>query len=410
MTTDPARLRADIETLATFGATAEGGVGRPSFSTADRDARRWLAGRCREAGLTPREDAAGNLFARWEPPGTAGAPAVWVGSHLDSVPNGGPLDGALGVVTGLEVLRTLVAEGAALRRPVELVAFADEEGAYLGFLGSRAAIEGLTPADLAPHRGRDGDRLVDAMAAAGYPPERIAEAQVDPADVHAYVELHIEQGAVLEGLGARIGVVTDIVGVGRAAVMFTGRADHAGTTPMDLRRDALRGAAGLLTELTALPAALGAPAAVITCGRVSVAPGADNIVPAEVTLHLDIRDRSRAAIEALEAEVERRAQAAAAVHGLTASLTRVSLTDPVPLDPDIQTRTRTAAMAAGLPTHTLVSGAGHDAQVVATAVRTGMIFVPSIAGRSHSPAERTSWEDIGAGAEVLHAVVTGLAS
>ncbi len=410
MTIDADRLRHDLQTLAGFGATPEGGVSRPSFSPADRDARRWVAGRCEQAGLAYREDAAGNVFIRVEAQHPIDDRTVWTGSHLDSVPNGGPLDGALGVMASLEVVRALKESAAPLRRAVEAVAFTDEEGAYLGFLGSRAAIDGLGAGQLDAVRGRDGDRLVEAMAAAGYPPSALPDARVDPARIAAYVELHIEQGAVLEQLGRTIGLVTHIVGVGRGSVVFEGRADHAGTTPMHLRRDAMRGAAALLTELPALPAAVGAPDAVVTCGRIDVDPGADNIVPERVHLHLDIRDRDRGTIEAIEAELRARAARHAHDHGLRATYHRSSLTDPVPLHPRLQRYVAQAAESAGLAYHVMPSGAGHDAQVVAAAVPTGMLFVPSAGGRSHSPQERTRFEDIAAGTRVLYDVVRRLAT
>ncbi|MFO8075766.1 MAG: Zn-dependent hydrolase [Actinomycetota bacterium] len=407
MTLDPERFLADLDTLAGFGADGDGGVSRPSFSGADAKARRWLAERAEAAGLAYREDAAANSFCRLDgPPG----PAVWVGSHLDSVPNGGPLDGALGVVAALEVVRSLAEEGLALARPVEVVSFTDEEGAYTGFLGSKSAMGELAPADLEAIAGRDGTPLVEAMRAAGYDPSAIGAAAVDPADVAGYLELHIEQGAILHEVGLPIGVVTHIVGVGRVTVEFGGRADHAGTTPMWLRRDAARGAADLLAALPGLPAEVGAGDAVVTCGRLSLAPGADNIVPGRATLHLDMRDRDRAAIEALEAAVAAHAEAAAAAHGLEATLTRESLTDPTPLDSRLVDVVAASAEAAGLASRRMPSGAGHDAQVVAPHVPAAMVFVPSIDGRSHSPLERTGPDDLVAGLRVLHGAVRRLAT
>ncbi len=407
MTLDAERFLADLDTLAGFGADGNGGVSRPSFSGADAKARRWLAERAEAAGLAYREDAAANAFMRLDgPPG----PSVWVGSHLDSVPNGGPLDGALGVVAGLEVVRSLAEEGVRLARPVEAVSFTDEEGAYTGFLGSKSAMGQLTPADLEAIEGRDGTPLVEAMRVAGYDPQAIGSAAVDPASVAAYFEMHIEQGAILHEAGVPVGVVTHIVGVGRATVELVGRADHAGTTPMHLRRDAARGAADLLAALPGLPAEVGAVDAVVTCGRLSLAPGADNIVPGRATLHLDMRDRDRGVIEALEAAVTAHAKAAAEAHDLEVSVTRESLTDPTPLDGRLVDLVAESADAAGLAARRMPSGAGHDAQVVAPEVPTAMVFVPSIDGRSHSPLERTEPEDLVAGLRVLHGAVRRLAT
>lgn len=405
---DGERLLADLRQLATFGATPEGGVSRPSFSPADLAARAWLAERAAEAGLGYREDAVGNIFLRLEATDPVDDRTVWTGSHLDSVPNGGPLDGALGVMTSLEAVRALAESGLPLRRSVEAVAFTDEEGAYGGFLGSKAAVIGFDHAALRSMRGRDGDLLVETMAAAGYAPERIAEARVDAARVAAYLEVHIEQGAVLEEVGARVGVVTDIVGVLRGEVLFTGRPDHAGTTPMGLRRDAVRGLASMLDGIEGLPAAVGEPTAVVTCGRIEVAPGADNIVPGRAVAHFDVRHRDLEVILRLEERIEERARRAAAAHDLEVAYRRETITEPVPLDADLQERIAAAADALAIARHVMPSGAGHDAQVVAPAIPTGMIFVPSIDGRSHSPLERSRDEDVVAGAEVLLHVLTGL--
>ena len=405
---DGERLLADLRKLATFGATHDGGVSRPSFSPADLAARAWLAERAHDAGLRYREDAAGNIFLRLEASDPVDDRVVWTGSHLDSVPNGGPLDGALGVMTSFEAVRALAESGLPLRRSVEVVSFADEEGAYGGFLGSKAAVLGFETAQLHDVRGRDGDLLMETMATAGYPPERIADAHVDADMVAAYLEVHIEQGAVLEELGARIGVVTDIVGVLRGAVVLKGRPDHAGTTPMDLRRDAVRGLVTLLDGIEGLPAAVGEPTAVITCGRIEVEPGADNIVPGRAVAHFDVRHRDIDVILRIEKRIEERAHRAAATHDLEMDYRREALTDPVPLDDDLQARIVRAADGLGIERHIMPSGAGHDAQVVAPAIPTGMIFVPSIDGRSHSPLERSRDEDIIAGAEVLHAVLIDL--
>ncbi len=407
MSIDADRLRQDLETLATFGADDDGGVSRPSFSSADLEARAWLRERCVEAGLRYREDVAGNVFMRLEGPDE---PVVWTGSHLDSVPNGGRLDGALGVIAGLEVVRAIAEEGGDLARPVEAVSFADEEGGFLGFLGSKAVAGGLGFDDIRGVVGRDGRRLISAMTEAGFVPERLHEARVDPAQVHAFVEMHIEQGAVLEQAGQDVGVVSSIVGVGRCAIEFKGRADHAGTTPMDLRRDAMRGAAALLSEVTDLPTAVGAPDAVVTCGRVEVHPDAFNIVPGRVWLGFDVRDQDRGAVEAIEKLLVERAERAAEAHDLEVEHHHESLTDPTPLDPRIQTITREVADALEVSRRDMASGAGHDAQVIAPVVPTGMVFVPSVDGRSHSPLEHTSWEDIATGTRVLHGVVRRLAT
>jgi len=399
------RLLADLEKLAEFGATPEGGVSRASFSPADLAARKWLADRAQSAGLSYREDAAGNVFIRLEATSPLDERVVWTGSHLDSVPNGGALDGALGVITSLEAVRTLAESGVPLTRSVEVVSFADEEGAYGGFLGSKAAVVGFETEDLDGIRGREGDLLVETMTAVGYPPERIPEARIDPQQVEAFIEVHIEQGVVLETRGSQIGVVSDIVGVLRGAVTLAGRPDHAGATPMNMRRDAVRGLAALLDGIEGLPEAVGEATAVITCGRIEVEPGADNIVPGKAIAHFDVRHRDLDVILRIEKRIEERAMRAAAAHDLEGAYERETLTLPVPLDVAMQQRIVQAADSVGISHYGMPSGAGHDSQVVAPAIPTGMIFVPSVEGRSHSPLEYSRDEDIIAGAEVLFQVL-----
>jgi N-carbamoyl-L-amino-acid hydrolase len=409
-TVSMARLRRDLEHVARYGATASGGVSRTSFSGADRQVRAWLADECEQAGLALRTDGIGNVFMRLEASGApAGAPPVWAGSHLDSVPEGGRFDGALGSLAALEVLRRLTEEHVPLRRPVEAVVFADEEGNYHHLLGSTAVARGFAPNELGELRGRDGDQLVDALQAMGWDVGAATRTAVRPGDVHAYVELHIEQGSVLESAGARIGVVTAIVGMGGGHLEFRGRQDHAGTTPMPLRRDALRGAADLLVRLPEVARSV-SETAVVTCGILHVEPGGANVVPGLARLQLDFRDPDRERILELEEAIVVAARDVADRHDLKVSYTRESITDPVPLNPRMQDLVATVAASQGMQTLRLPSGAGHDAQNVARLAPTGMIFVPSVEGRSHCPAELSTWEDIEAGANVLLAMVHALAT
>ena len=404
------RLRHDLEHVAGYGATASGGVSRTSFSAADREVRAWLAEECERAGLALRTDSIGNVFARVDAPAApAGTPPVWTGSHLDSVPEGGRFDGALGSLAALEVARRLVEEQVPLRRPVEVAVFADEEGNYHHLLGSTAVVRDYAPEELAELRGRDGDRLVDALRAMGWDVGPATRTAVSPGSIHAYVELHIEQGSVLESAGARIGVVTAIVGMGGGRLEFRGRQDHAGTTPMTLRRDALRGAGELLVRLPEVARSVG-EAAVVTCGILHVEPGGANVVPGLVRMQLDFRDPDRRRLLQLEEAVVAAARAAADRHDLEIGYTRESITDPVPLNPRMQDLVAAVAAGHGLPTLRMPSGAGHDAQNMARLGPAGMIFIPSVAGRSHSPAELSTWEDIEAGANVLLGIVHALAT
>lgn len=403
---DAARVLADVGVIAEFGATSDGGVSRTSFSAADVAARAWFAERCAEVGLEVETDGAGNIHARLDgPPG----PAVWTGSHLDSVPNGGRFDGVLGVLSGLEALRRLKEERVALARPVELVVFADEEGNFHHLFGSHAAVLGYDRTTLEQATGRDGEPLADALSRIGSTIAAAANAVVDAATIYAFVELHIEQGPVLESTGTDIGVVTSIVGLGGAEVRFTGQADHAGTTPMGSRRDALRGAGAFVVDLPEVAASVSG-SAVVTCGKIELKPGAGNVVPGDAVLQLDYRDPDAERLEALEQAIIDHAAGCAAAHDVEATFARHSLTAPVTLDPDIIEVIGQAAGESGLSYRRMPSGAGHDSQLIATIAPTGMIFVPSAGGRSHSPAEHTAPEHIAAGVNVLTDVIRTLAT
>lgn len=392
------RLRADLEQLATFGREPDGSISRPAFSPADVAARQWFADRARDAGLPAHVDGVLNVLVGEE----SGDPAVWTGSHLDSVPEGGMFDGALGSVAALECLRRLREERIPLRRGVRGVAFSDEEGAHLGFLGSNLLAGGLDGIDVRERQGAGGQPLAEVVAAAGGDlPAAAARDRLPAGAVHRFVELHIEQGPSLEATGTRIGAVTSIVGVGNASVRFDGRPDHAGTTPMRLRRDALRGAAAFLQAVPDLPAQLGLPDAVVSCGRVSVHPGADNVVPGTAVVFLDFRDPTMAGLQRLRQALERLGQRCAARFDLEASLSVASMTAPTETDPTTTEIIERQAKQLGLSTRRMPSGAAHDSQVMATCAPTGMIFVPSRGGRSHSRLESTAWEDVVNGANVL---------
>jgi len=407
---DGERLTADLRALSAFGRASGGGISRTSYSAADLEARQWFAGRCAEAGLPVRTDGLGNIMVRLTPAGAEPSlPAVWTGSHLDTVPEGGGYDGAVGVLSGLECLRRLAEERVALPRPVQLVVFADEEGCYGHLLGSTGLTRGLTSEQLAARHGRDGTRLVDALTGAGFDLEAAAHTAISPAEVHAYVELHIEQGPVLEAAGIGIGVVTSIVGMGGGTVRFTGQADHAGTTPMLARKDALRAAGHFLTLLPETASGVSGQA-VITCGLIEVAPGATNVVPAVAELELDYRDIAMSRMDALAAAVTETAQRAAQQCDVTAEVRFDATVKPVQLDGRIQDVVEQSAISLGYSTRRMPSGAGHDAQNMATITRAGMIFVPSVAGRSHTKEEYSHPEDVARGANVLLETLTRLAT
>jgi N-carbamoyl-L-amino-acid hydrolase len=400
------RLKRDLEELGTIGRTPEGGVSRPSWSDADMAARRWLLARIAAAGMEPRVDPAGNICARWQP----GEPAVLVGSHLDSVPNGGTLDGALGVLARLECLRRIKEAAPPPRHPLELVAFTDEEGAFGGFFGSYAFTGALRPELIPGITDSSGQRILDAMARHGLDALQAPQAARDPRGIRAYVELHIEQGPVLESRRVPIGVVEAIVGIHRLGITFRGRADHAGTTPMQDRKDAFLGAAELVLRGRELVLSRGTPASRVTVGIVRVRPGVANIVPAEAYLTYELREQSRETLRRLAADSRALAGEIARSHGLEVVVETILDIDPVPMSSLVMDTVAHAAGALGLQSLRMPAMAGHDAQVVGKVAPAGMIFVPSRDGRSHSPLEFTADEDLERGANVLLHTLLQLAS
>jgi hydantoinase/carbamoylase family amidase len=410
MCVDDARLLADLEALGQIGRVPGGGVSRTSFSAADAQARAWYRDRCVQVGLQVRVDGIGNMVVSSpdEPAALKDLPAVWSGSHLDSVPNGGRFDGALGTLAALECLRRLHEERVRLDRPVRAVAYSDEEGNYTHLFGSSALVRGFTRTQLQGLTGRDGDRFVETFTAAGWDLDRATQTAVDPATIHATVELHIEQGPHLERLGQRIGIVTSIVGLGGGTVTFRGRADHAGTTPMAMRRDALRAASALVVRFPGIARSV-SDRAVLTAGVITVEPGAANVVPAVARLTVDFRDPAAERLAALDRAIRAAAREVADEHGLEVEAELEPAIPPSQMDSGIQEIIATAAAARGLSANPMPSGAGHDSQNMAKLAPTGMIFVPSIGGRSHCPEEETAPDDVVNGANVLLDTIIALA-
>ena len=401
------RLVADLQELGRIGRVPSGGLGRTSFSPADTEARAWYLARCAEAGLEVEVDGIGNMIVS-APGSPRDVPAVWSGSHIDTVPNGGRFDGALGSIAALECLRRIHEEGIELARPFRCVVYTDEEGNYAHLLGSSALARGFTLAELEAMTGRDGERFIDAFTAAGGNLQAATHTRLDEGRLHSTVELHIEQGPVLEERGHLIGVVTGIVGLGGGTITFRGRADHAGTTPMGMRKDALNAAGALLVTLPALAASV-SDRAVITAGIISVEPASANVVPAVARVTLDFRDLVAERVAALGDAITTVARSIASDHGLEVEIDFEGTIAPSPLDQGIQDIIADAAAARGFSSSSLPSGAGHDSQNMATLAPTGMIFIPSIGGRSHCPEEESSWQDVANGANVLLDTVLRLA-
>src|SRR5262245_16339339 len=405
------RLRTRIETLARFGALPGGGVTRSAWSPPHEEARAWLVDEIRAAGLEPWVDAAGNVFGGLDMRAFDPArPAVVTGSHIDTVPEGGILDGALGVLAGLEALHAIRESGTSPARPLAVAAWSDEEGRYASLFGSKAFCGSLDVARLPEMAASDGERLVDAMARAGFDAMHAPEAKVPGAAVAAYVELHIEQGPHLEENGVPIGVVEAIVGVRRNWVTFVGQADHAGTTPMERRRDGFLAAAEYALKARELVVKRGSGRSVTNFGVVHVHPGVGNIVPARGALLHEMREPDPAVLDRLARECASLARRVAKRRQVQVELRPVSATAPAPCAPRIQAVIDAAAHDLGLGTRHMHSAAGHDAQNLAAITDAGMIFIPSKGGRSHRVDEMSDWDAIERGANVLVRSLLALAN
>ena len=400
------RLRRDLTALARFGALPGGGVTRPAWSPAHEEARTWLLAQLKETGLEPSVDPAGNTFGRLGD----GAAAILTGSHIDSVPEGGTLDGALGVLAALECLRTIREAGLRPKRPLAVVAWSDEEGRYGSLFGSRAFTGKLDPAKIPEMQASDGERLVDAMQRAGFNALESPRAAADPGSVAAYVELHIEQGPHLEAKGIPVGVVEGIVGIRRNRIVFQGEPDHAGTTPMARRKDAFLAGAEYALEAREHVVRRGSGRSVTNFGVVEVRPGVTNIVPARAALLQEMRELDGKILGRLDRECASLAKRIARRRGIRVVIERISRNEPARMAPEVQRTIEAAAAELRLRTLRMPSGAGHDAQNLARITKAGMIFIPSRGGRSHRPDEWSDWRAIERGANVLLHKMLRLAS
>lgn len=398
-----ARLREHLERLSVFGRPAGGtfadGVSRVAYSDADLAGRRYAMDLMATAGLEPRIDAAGNISAKRAGTDASLAPVLF-GSHIDSVPNGGNFDGDLGSLAAIEAVQTLNEHRITTRRPLEVVIWSNEEGVAFnnGLAGSRAAASRLDPGEL--DAVWNGMVKRDAIRKIGGNPDRIAEAARAKGGLHCYLELHIEQGGNLERDGVPVGVVEGIVAIDRYDAEIRGFANHAGTTPMAERHDALLAASRLVIAVNeAVRAVPGRQ--VGTVGQIAVTPNAPNVVPGRVVQTIELRDLDAGKIRGIAAEIRTRAAEIARKTGTEIEMRPVAHHDPALASPAVQQTIEHVCAGMGLRTMRLPSGAGHDAQAMATLGPMGMIFVPSVGGISHSPKEFTRWEDCANGANVL---------
>ncbi|MCW2309020.1 Zn-dependent hydrolase [Rhodobium gokarnense] len=396
---DMDRLRRLLDGVNAFGANAAtGGHNRIGYSDADMAAREWLAGEMMADGLAVSRDAVANLFGRFGP---AEGPCVMVGSHLDTVPEGGAFDGSLGVSVALECVRAMKDAGIDPKTAVTVVATAEEEGRFGGMLGSQTIAGRVTRDWIDRASDADGIRLVDAMSAQGLDAYGALDAAWPPGAIKAFLELHIEQGPILERVDIPLGIVTAISGVCFLQVRFDGVANHSGTTPMDMRADAFAGLASVAAGIPALIGRFGTEESRVTIGKVDVQPNFAHTIPGVAEFSVIIRDTSEEVMRALREGIVRDIEIAAKAHGLAHTMAEKSWLSPVALDGGLQEILMGEAHTLGIEALSMPSGAGHDAQTMQSLCPSGLIFIPSRGGISHAPSEWSDRADIEKGAQLL---------
>lgn len=397
------RLKSDFDTLSQIGATHGDGVSRLALSNEDLEARAWFANRIEEAGLMVRDDEVGNLSGVYYSPNPS-AKTFLIGSHLDSVPNGGRYDGALGVLVGLECIRTI--KEAKLELPVhlEVIDFTDEEGTWQSFFGSLGLTGKLNNTHWSDTEQDNGAFRV-ALFRAGIRPNEVHLAQRNPETISGYLELHIEQSELLANSEAEIGIVSKIVGRSTYDINFYGEATHAATTNRAKQRDALQAAARFITEMHAL-ATERYPQGVFNCGNVIVQPGSYNVVPKVASLRVEMRHHDEAILAEMDSAVNRLAQEIAKHYRVTVGTQQVLRRKVAIMNSEMQSVIENVCNQHSRKHLPIISYAGHDAQILSDTIPSAMIFVPSQEGISHSPKEHTKWKDIEAGANVmLHTIL-----
>jgi N-carbamoyl-L-amino-acid hydrolase len=407
---DAARIVADLETLASFSDSEPPAVTRIVYSEADRRARAWLKEQCIGAGLSVREDALGNMFARWQG-SDATAGAVGTGSHIDAIPHSGRYDGTAGVIGGLEVIRALRRSGFTPRRSIELLAFISEEPTRfgLGCLGSRMLSGVLTPEQAADLRDRDGQSL-DTVRNAAHFSGPLATVKLRAQYYSSFIELHIEQGPILEKENIPIGVVTHIAGPAALRILIEGEGGHAGAVLMPQRRDAFLGAAEIALAVEAAALGTGAIDTVGTCGLVDVFPGLANSIPSRVKLELDVRDTDLTRRDAVLQQIEHAVRDVATKRKLKIASTTLNADAPASCDPSVVAALASACEAQTIDCKRMVSRAYHDSLFMARIAPTAMLFIPCKNGVSHRPDEYAAPEDIANGTRVLAHTLAALAS
>lgn len=395
----------DLNAIGRIGIGDHGSVTRLVFSIKELRSRQVLIHLMRQAGLKIHVDAIGNIFGRLDGADPK-APALLAGSHLDTVIHGGKYDGPVGVIGALEAVRTIRENKITLRAPLEVVCFIGEESSRFGFstLGSSLVAGEVHPKDLTNAVDAQGTKLADVLSSLGISPRNLSRLARDPKSMKAYLELHIEQGPILEAKAKRIGLVTSIAAPSRFKVIFTGQADHSGTTPMEMRKDALVAAAQLIEYVEKICrkfSSMEKGRVVGTVGAMKIEPGVINAVPGRAELSIDIRSTSAQAKDKVARLVKQRGAAIARDRGIAIEVLNIRAEEPVPLDKRLLRITRQLCDEKAIDYEIMPSGAGHDAMQMAKITPAGMIFIPSRRGISHNPLEWTDPEDIALGAQLL---------
>lgn len=409
MKTSLYRIQKDIEILSTFNSTPYNGLTRFSFTKEDKKSREYIKSEMLKCDLQVYEDPAGTLMGRLEGSLKDG-PVVMIGSHYDSVKNGGNFDGNAGVVTALEIARVINENNISVKYPIEFVAMIEEEGGRFGsgLFGSRGMAGKITRDELDSYKDSDGISIAEAMKDFGFNPDKILEAARKPEDLKAFLELHIEQGPILEHKQKDVGIVEYIVGISHIEITVKGRADHAGTTPMNMRIDALDAASSIINKISNEARALN-DGSVATVGNIKVTPGAVNIVSSEATFTVDIRSKNQESIDNIISSINNNLQILKQEKDISYIVTEKLKVAPVKLDKKIIDFFHDNCKKLNLSSIDMLSGAGHDAMVMSNITNIGLIFVPSKNGRSHCPEEWTNYEDLQKGVEVMYHTLLKLA-
>ncbi|MDD5515619.1 MAG: Zn-dependent hydrolase [Synergistales bacterium] len=410
LTVNIGRIRRDIETICAFNATPGYGYTRFSYSREDALAREYLLEECSKLGLSVTVDGVGNIRARREGE-DPGAPSVMAGSHIDTVLHGGKFDGLAGTVGALEAIRTIVEADIRLKHPVELVVFSEEEGSNfsLPLAGSKAMVGRHGPEDLKKAKSPGGRSMSEAAKNAGYNPDDLPFQVLRPEDVKAMLELHIEQSVVLDSQGLPVGIVEAIAALRLFETEISGVPNHAGATPMNLRKDPMVAAARVIAKIRDLARETPSGTTVGTVGRIFCEPNVSNVIPGKVRFTLDARDVDEPSLEGFVQAVRKTLQEESKSQGVVSEMRFLGGSKAVFLPPEITSLIENTANEREIPFMRMNSGAGHDSCLLATVTRVGMIFVPSIGGRSHVPEEDTRYEDLERGCNLLLGTLIKLA-